>query len=67
MYSIRLRQKLGFFEDFNDLIEPSYYDTYKGIFLPLTMNLNFTKVSSNLCHEHYLRMIRLPVFMCKRK
>lgn len=66
VYSLRLRHKLGSFDDFNDLISTVMHDSYKGIFLPLTAHFQLNQKSSHMRNETYLRMLRLPVTMYKR-
>lgn len=60
-FNLRVRQKLGIVEEFNDLIENSMYDTHKGIYIPLFLHFNLIKFVPNKLGEIYLRMKRLPM------
>jgi hypothetical protein len=55
-YSIRFRYKLGLVEDFNNFISSIFLDTYRGIYLPLTINFKFLNKSLN--NAQYLLMAR---------
>lgn len=61
-YSLRFRYKIGYFDEFIDLLESTFYNTHKGIYLPLTLNFKFNKIESITFHEFFLRMIRIPIF-----
>jgi hypothetical protein len=63
---MRIKKKINFSKEFEDLIEFSYYNSYKGAFLPLTINFNLKKGCLSLNNEHYLRMLRLPLTLYKR-
>jgi len=65
-YTWRVRRKVSISQEFKDLILPSFFDTFKGIFLPFTTHFNFFFHNPNLYNEHFLRMFRLPFFMYKR-
>jgi len=66
-YTFRFREKLTMVEDFDDLVESIMYDTHKGIYLPITMHLLFNKTMPHFFNETYLRMLRIPLTMHKRR
>lgn len=66
-YTLRIRQKFTYYDEFDDLISNQMYDSYKGIFLPLNINLNFNNSTSHINNEIFLRLIHLPVIMFKRR
>jgi len=66
-YTLRVRQKFNIIEDFYDLVAPVMHDTHKGYYLPLTIHLKLRKDSSHFNNETYLRMLRLPILMYRRK
>lgn len=67
-YTIRLKQKFTPLIDFEELVSSTMYDTHKGIFLPLSVHLNFSSFIRHQVAEQYLRMLRLPFnFYSKRK
>lgn len=55
------------YDDFSDLIEPIMHDTHRGAFLPLAVNFVFQGVLPHADQESYLRMLRLPVSMFRRR
>jgi len=65
-YTIRIRQKLGYFDDFIGFIEASMYDTHRGVYLPLTTHLIFSSCSPHTWNEGYLRLLKIPVNLFKR-
>jgi hypothetical protein len=66
VFNLRIRQRFYGVEEFKDLIEPSMYDMYKGIYLPLSLHFQLSKIISNISSEIYLRMLRLPINLFKR-
>lgn len=66
-YTLRIRQKFSYYDEFDDLINNQMYDSYKGIFLPLNININFNNSFSHINNEIYLRLIHLPINMFKRR
>jgi hypothetical protein len=66
-YTFRFREKFTMVEDFDDLVEAVMYDTHKGIYLPLTMHLLLKRKVPHLFNETYLRMLRIPVTMHRRR
>jgi len=67
-YSMRIRQKYAIYEDFEDLVDPILYDSYKGIYLPLTIHFQFYQgASSHMMCENYLRSVKIPASFYTRK
>ena len=67
-YTVRLKQKFTPLVEFEELVSSAMYDTHKGIFLPLSVHLNFINRVGHQVGEQYLRMLRLPfTFYSKRK
>jgi hypothetical protein len=65
-FTIRFRQKLKAFKDFEDLLDPVFYDTHKGVYLPLTIHFIFSDKNFGLNNQNYLRMLKLPLYMYKK-
>ncbi len=65
-YTLRVRQKFSYYDEFDDLISNQMYDSYKGVFLPLNININFNNSKSHINNETYLRLIHLPINLFKR-
>jgi hypothetical protein len=61
-FQLRLRQKISPLADFADLVEPSMFDDYRGVFLPLTVHFIFKNIQfvTSQTRVAYLRMLRLP-------
>jgi len=59
-YSLRIREKLSPLVDFDDLASQSMLESYRGVYLPLSVHLDVTNKISCYLAEHYLRMFRLP-------
>ena len=67
-YTLRLKQKFTPLIEFEDIVSSTMYDSNKGIFLPMSIHLNFNSVVGHRVAEQYLRMLRLPFsFYSKRK
>lgn len=66
-YTLRIRQRFTYYDEFEDLISNQMHEGHKGVFLPLDININFTGSQSHVSNEIYLRLIHLPVSMFKRK
>jgi len=66
-YTLRIRQKFSYYDEFDDLISNQMYDNYKGIFLPLNININFNNSISHINNEIYLRLVHLPINLFKRR
>jgi hypothetical protein len=67
-YTMRLKQKFTPLIEFEELVSSNMYDTHKGIFLPLSVHLNFLSPTTHQVGEQYVRMLRLPFnFYSKRK
>lgn len=64
--NIRLRKKLGAQTEFANLVSATMQDTYRGIYLPLTISLIFKEFTRYTLVENYLRMIRLPLILFRR-
>lgn len=66
-YTLRVRQKLTVVEDFEDLVENSMRDSHKGVYLPLSVNFKLSSPATSSTLETYLRMLRIPVSLFRRK
>jgi len=66
-YTLRLRQKFNYYDEFEDLLSNQMYDSYRGVFLPLNININFNNSTSHTNNEIYLRSVHLPVNLFKRR
>jgi len=66
-YTLRIKQKLGSFNEFSDLVENSMYDTHRGVYLPLTIHFIFSTQSSQFLNESYFRMLKFPINFYRRK
>jgi hypothetical protein len=64
--NIRLRKKLGAQQEFSGLVNLNMQDTYRGIYLPLTISLVFKESIRYSLLENYLRMVRLPLVLFRR-
>jgi hypothetical protein len=64
--SIRWRKKLGTLSEFAYLVSAPMQDTYRGVYLPLTVNLIFTEFTRYTLIEQYIRMLRLPLVLFRR-
>lgn len=65
-YSLRFRYRIGFFPEFDNLIETSFYNSYRSIYLPLTIHFIFNTFEPLCFHELFIRMLRMPIFWYKR-
>jgi len=65
-FGIRIRQKFSIVQEFSDLIDAQMYDTYKGIYLPLTLHFQLSRLTSFFEAETYFRMQQLPVNFFRR-
>lgn len=66
-YTIRLKRRFNPLIEFEELVSESMYDTHKGVFLPLSIHINFQNPSNHLISEQYLRMLRLPFNFYSRR
>ena len=66
-YTLRIRQKLGIFIEFDNLVEANMYDTFRGVYLPLTIHFKFNTQYPQIWNENYLRMLKLPLNLYKFK
>jgi hypothetical protein len=64
--NLRFRKKIGSQIEFSSLVNSNMQDTYRGIYLPLTLSLIFNEFNRYSVIENYLRMIRLPVLLFRR-
>lgn len=58
---LRIRQKLMDNPEFSELLYGKMYDTFKGIYLPLTVHFTIKKQSNFQLEETFFRMHRIPV------
>jgi len=66
-YTLKLKQKFTPLDEFEDLISPEMFDAHRGIFLPLSVHLNFTENLLPQVTETYLRSLRIPLNFYSRR
>lgn len=66
-YTLRLRHKFLTYDVFDILTSATMYDTHKGVFLPLSIHINFRTLNPHALNEGYLHMFRLPISLYKRR
>ncbi len=66
-YTLRLRHKFLTYDVFDILTSAAMYDTHKGVFLPLSIHINFKVLNTHAINEGYLHMFRLPISLYKRR
>jgi hypothetical protein len=66
-FTLRFRQKFTIVDEFEDILDSNLYDTHKGVYLPLTLHLKLVTPVKPALLEMYLRMLRLPVTLHRRK
>jgi hypothetical protein len=66
-YTLRLRHKFLTYDVFDILTSATMYDTHKGVFLPLSIHINFGTLNPHALNEGYLHMFRLPISLYKRR
>lgn len=67
VFTLRLRQKFITVEEFEEILESNMYESHKGIYLPLTLHFHLVKQVTPSTLEIYLRMLRLPINLHRRK
>ena len=65
-YTFRIRQKLISYDNLDAITTSTMYDTFKGVFLPLTFHFKFKTLNPHSVNESYLRLFRLPINLFKR-
>jgi hypothetical protein len=65
--TLRVRQKFTIVEEFEEILENNFYDVHKGVYLPLTLHFCLAAAIPPALLETYLRMLRLPIQLYRRK
>jgi len=65
-YTLRIRERISFVEEIDDLVESFMLDTHKGIYLPMTTHFQLLQVVDHFVGETLIRAFRIPIHFYKK-
>ncbi len=66
-YTLRIRHKFLTYDNFDNLTTATMFDTYRGVYLPLSIHIVVNKNHSQSYNEMCLRLYRLPINIYKKR